>query len=333
MTPSLTDGFGRSITYLRLSVTDRCDLRCTYCMPARMEFLPRADLLSIEELDRVASAFIDRGVNRLRITGGEPLVRRGLLTLIGGLSRHLDAGTLDEITLTTNATLLAAHAKQLAAAGVRRINVSLDSIDPVAYRQITRGGDVRTALLGIEAANQAGIAVKINTVALADQNADQIVPMIEWAHAQGHALTLIEVMPTAETGEDRWRQYLPLAPLRRDLEKHWTLTQSAARTGGPARYYHVAETGGTLGFIAPMTGNFCDGCNRVRVTCTGQLVLCLGQETGADLRAPLRQSEADDTLGQVIDAALPIKPMRHGFEEAYAERRSAVARTMSVTGG
>ncbi|WP_031555121.1 GTP 3',8-cyclase MoaA [Parvularcula oceani] len=329
----LRDPFGRTITYLRLSVTDRCDLRCTYCMPERMRFLPKRDLLSLEELEAVADAFIRRGVRRLRITGGEPLVRPGLPGLIARLSRHLGSGALDEITLTTNATQLDRHAEALAAAGVRRINVSLDSLNPETYRRVTRGGDLFRALSGIAAAKAAGIAVKLNAVALKHDNAEDLPELVEWAHAEGHAVTLIEVMPTAETGEDRRSQFLPLLAVREALEDRFTLTPLAARTGGPARYVRVEETGGTLGFITPLTENFCAGCNRVRVTCTGKLALCLGQEEGADLRPALRGGRPGPALDRALDDALLRKPERHGFEEAQAEGRAAVGRHMNVTGG
>ena len=325
----LIDGQGRRVTYLRLSVTDRCDLRCTYCMPERMTFLPRRDLLTPGELDRLASAFIERGVTKLRITGGEPLVRPGAVDLIKGLSRHLSTGALSELTLTTNGTQLAGHAGRVAAAGVRRVNVSLDSVVPETYARVTRGGDVSRVLEGMAAARAAGIAVKINAVALARDNAHELDGLIEWAHGEGYGVTLIEVMPMAETGEDRLGQYLPLTGVRERLAERWTLTPSDARTGGPARYWDIAETGGRLGLITPLTENFCGGCNRVRVTATGRLVLCLGHEDGADLRAPMREG-AD--VGAVIDAGLGTKPLRHDFERAY-ESGTARPRHMNVTGG
>ena len=328
----LTDAFGRRITYLRLSVTDRCDLRCAYCMAERPDFLPKSALLTLGELDQIATAFVARGVNRIRITGGEPLVRRDVTTLFASLGRHVVSGDLAELTLTSNATLLRQHAPALAAAGVRRINVSLDSLVPETYRRITRGGDVARALDGIAAASEAGLSVKLNVVALRDDNASEIADIVAWAHGQGHEVTLIEVMPTAETGIDRRSQFLPLSAVRDDLERRFTLTPSGHRTGGPARYWDVAETGGRIGLITPLTENFCGGCNRVRVTATGRLVLCLGQEDGVDLRAALREG-GPAALDAAIDEGLARKPERHGFEEAYAAGRAAVGRSMSVTGG
>ena len=332
LTSGLTDGFGRRITYLRLSVTDRCDLRCFYCMAERPAFLPKADLLTADELDRLAGAFVARGVTKLRVTGGEPLVRRDAGEVFARLGRHVASGALSELTLTTNATLLPRHAAGLAAAGVRRVNVSLDTLDPDAFRRITRGGDVAATLAGIRAARGAGLRVKINAVALKNEGAEHLPDLIAWAHGEGHDVTLIEVMPTADTGEDRRRQFLPLSVVRERLEARWTLTPSAHRTGGPARYWNVAETGGRLGLITPLTENFCGGCNRVRVTATGRLVLCLGQEDGTDLRASLRAGD-EAGLHAAIDGALSGKPERHGFEEAYAARRQAVGRGMNTTGG
>ncbi|WP_062226245.1 GTP 3',8-cyclase MoaA [Aureimonas frigidaquae] len=333
--PGLVDPFGRAITYLRVSVTDRCDLRCVYCMPEHMEFLPRKDLLTLEEIDRLASAFIERGVKRLRLTGGEPLVRKNLMSLVRSLSRHRVTGALQELTLTTNGTQLERHAAELADCGVERLNISLDTLDHHKFRQITRWGDLSRVMAGIDAAQAAGIAVKINTVALKNFNQGEIPHMIRWAHGRGMGLTLIETMPLGETGEDRTDSYLPLSHLRASLqERHgMSLRESTYRSGGPARYFEVAETGGRLGFITPMTHNFCEGCNRVRVTCTGTLYLCLGQEDKADLRGPLRASEADDALHAAIDSAIATKPKGHDFVIDRATRQPATSRTMSLTGG
>lgn len=328
----MNDPFGRPITYLRLSVTDRCDLRCTYCMPQRMQFLPRAELLTIAELDRLASAFVQLGVRKLRLTGGEPLVRRDLLRLIEQVSRHLASGALDEITLTTNGSRLEEHAAALANLGVKRINVSLDTIRPAAYSRITRGGSLERAVRGIDAALGVGMAVKINAVALAEDNLDDLVELAEWAHARGCGLTVIEVMPLGRVEADRLSQYVPLTEVRRRFAERWTLTDLAKRTGGPARYVRTDE-GGEIGFISPLTENFCGGCNRVRVTCTGQLVLCLGQDAGADLRTPLRQSPDDAPLHSAIAAALGRKPERHDFRIDRRNAAPAVARHMSMTGG
>ncbi|MFG1477822.1 GTP 3',8-cyclase MoaA [Xanthobacter sp. V4C-4] len=328
----LVDTFGRAVTYLRVSVTDRCDFRCVYCMSEHMTFLPKQDLLSLEELDRLCSAFVLRGVRRLRLTGGEPLVRRDVMTLFHSLSRHLETGRLDEVTLTTNGSLLSRHAGDLAGCGVRRINVSLDTLDAATFRAVTRWGDLDRVLEGIAAARAAGIKVKINTVALKGVNAHEIVRLVEWAHGEGHDLSFIEVMPLGEVGENRADQYLPLDTVRARLEERFTLTDTAYRTGGPARYVDVAETGGRIGFITPMTHNFCEGCNRVRVTCTGTLYMCLGQEDAADLRAPLRASRSDEALHAAIDAAIFRKPKGHDFVIARAEGPT-VHRHMSTTGG
>ncbi len=328
----LVDPFGRAITYLRVSVTDRCDLRCTYCMKERMRFLPREDLLSLEEIDRVAAAFIARGVRRLRFTGGEPLVRRGFVDLLVSVSRHLRTGALDEMLVTTNGVQLAAFAEPLARAGVRRINVSLDTLDPATFARIARRDRLGAVLAGIEAAKQAGLKVKINTVALKHDNAHEIADLIQWAHARGHGITLIETMPLGEIDEDRTDQFLSLARVREDLSSFWTLTDLPDRTGGPARYVTIKETGGRLGFITPLSHNFCEGCSRVRLTCTGKLYLCLGQEANADLRAPLRAGEDDAPLQTAIDAAIERRPKGHDFA---IERLAtpATARHMSVTGG
>jgi GTP 3',8-cyclase len=330
--PPLVDPFQRAITYLRVSVTDRCDFRCVYCMAEDMTFLPKRDLLSLEELDRLCSAFISRGVRKLRLTGGEPLVRRDLMTLIRGLSRHLDTGALEELTLTTNGSQLARYAAELADAGVRRINVSVDTLDPQLFRTITRRGDLGRVLDGISAARAAGIHVKINAVALKDQNEDELADMMVWAHGHGMDLTLIETMPLGEIDGDRTEQYLPLSVVRARLAQRFTLTDLPDRTGGPARYVHVSETGGRLGLITPMTHNFCESCNRVRVTCTGTLFMCLGQEDAADLRGPMRQSESDEALHDAIERAIARKPKGHDF---IIDRRQkpSVSRHMSVTGG
>ncbi|MDB5420136.1 MAG: cyclic pyranopterin phosphate synthase [Brevundimonas sp.] len=330
----MVDPFGRVIDYVRVSVTDRCDLRCTYCMVERQRFLPRAELLSIEELDRLCSAFIDLGTTRLRLTGGEPLIRKGFMDLVAGLSRHLSTGRLQELTLTTNGTQLARHAEALARYGLRRINVSLDTLDPDAYRRITRGGVLADVLEGIEAAQAAGLAIKINTVALKGDNADALPDMIAWAHGRGLEITLIETMPMGEVEADRIDQYLPLSEVRRGLESGWTLTSLTQTTGGPARYVRVEETGGTLGFITPLTHTFCETCNRVRVTCTGRLFLCLGQEDHADLRAVLRDHPGDDApLKAAIREAISRKPKGHDFAISARGAAPAVSRPMSMTGG
>ncbi|MGY6569345.1 MAG: GTP 3',8-cyclase MoaA [Salinarimonas sp.] len=328
----LIDGHARRVTYLRVSVTDRCDLRCVYCMSEQMSFLPKRDLLSLEELDRLCSAFIGRGVRKLRITGGEPLVRRDVRALFRSLGRHLESGALDELTLTTNGTLLARHADDLAAAGVRRVNLSLDTRDPARYRAITRWGDIGKVMEGIAAAQAAGIRVKINAVALKGVNDHEIPDLVTWAHAQDMDITFIEVMPLGDVGADRDDQFLSLAEVRRDLAQRFTLTPSRHDSGGPARYLEVAETGGKIGFITPLSHNFCESCNRVRVTCTGHLYTCLGHEEGADLRAALRGSEGDDRLHEAIDHALANKPKGHDF---VIDRRGApvLPRHMSVTGG
>lgn len=334
-TNAMIDPFGRHVTYLRVSVTDRCDFRCSYCMAEDMEFLPKRELLTLEELDRLCSVFIDKGVRKLRLTGGEPLVRRGIMDLIESLSRHLRSGALDELTLTTNGSQLSRFADRLARAGVRRINVSVDTLDAAKFRAITRRGDLAQVLGGIEAAKRAGIAVKLNAVALRGINEHEITSMMEWAHMHGHELTLIETMPLGEIDGDRTEQYLPLSEVREKLSRRFTLVPDAHRTGGPARYVHVEETGGRLGFITPMTHNFCESCNRVRVTCTGQLFMCLGQDDEKDLRAPLRASESDEPLSAAIDEAIGRKPKGHDFviDRARPNAAPAVGRHMSVTGG
>src|ERR1700731_832935 len=304
----MTDPFGRTISYLRVSVTDRCDLRCFYCMSEDMTFLPKADLLTLEELDRLCNAFIARGVRKLRLTGGEPLVRRGIMTLFGSLSRHIGSGALDELTLTTNGSQLPKFASERASLGVRRINVSLDTLDPDKFRAITRWGEFDKVLAGIDAALAAGLKVKINAVALKGVNEDEFPALIEWAHGRGMDLTLIEVMPLGDVGEGRLDQYLPLSIVRARLGDRFTLADIDYRTGGPARYVRVAETGGRLGFITPLTHNFCESCNRVRLPCPGTLYMCLGQDDAADLRAPLRASESNDLVNAAIDEAILRKP-------------------------
>jgi GTP 3',8-cyclase len=329
----LTDPFARAITYLRVSVTDRCDFRCVYCMAEDMTFLPKADILSLEELDRLCSAFIDKGVRKLRLTGGEPLVRRGIMTLVASLSRHLKSGALDELTLTTNGSQLRKYAADLAAHGVKRINVSLDTLDAAKFRAVTRWGDVDKVLDGIAAAREAGLAVKINAVALKGVNEDEFSSLVQWAHGEGMDLTFIEVMPLGDIGTGRLDQYLPLSMVRARLAGRYTLTDLDYRTGGPARYVRVAETGGRLGFITPLTHNFCESCNRVRITCTGTLFMCLGQEDAADLRSVLRASETNDPLYAAIDEAISRKPKGHDFVIDRRHQRPALARHMSVTGG
>jgi GTP 3',8-cyclase len=327
----MIDPFGRRITYLRVSVTDRCDFRCVYCMAETMTFLPRKDLLTLEEIDRLTSAFISKGVRKVRLTGGEPLVRKNLVWLLKSLSRHLGHG-LDELTLTTNGSRLHACAAALADCGIARINVSLDTLDPAKFKAITRWGDFDQVMRGIDAADRAGLKIKINAVALRGVNEDEIEALLRWSHARGFDLTLIETMPMGETGSDRTEQYLPLSLVRARLQERFTLTDIPYRSGGPARYASVRETGGRVGFITPLTHNFCEACNRVRVTCTGMLYMCLGQEDAADLRGPLRASEADHLLNAAIDAAIAAKPKGHDF---VIERggKPSVSRTMSTTGG
>lgn len=328
----MIDPFGRAVTYLRVSVTDRCDFRCTYCMAENMTFLPKKDLLTLEELNRLCSAFIAKGVRKLRLTGGEPLVRKNIMHLVRELGQQVHDGRLDELTLTTNGSQLAKHAAELADCGVRRINVSLDTLDPQKFKTITRWGELSKVIEGIDAAQAAGLKVKINAVALKDFNDREIPELMRWAHGRGMDLTLIETMPMGEIEEDRTDRYLPLSEMRARLAEEFTLTENAYRTGGPARYVTVAETGGRLGLITPMTHNFCESCNRVRLTCTGTLYMCLGQNDAADLRLPLRASEDDTLLSQAIDEAIGRKPKGHDF---IIDRRNrpAVARHMSVTGG
>ena len=328
----LVDAFNRRITYLRLSVTDRCDLRCTYCMPEQMQFLPRKEVLSLEELHKLALGFIDRGITKIRLTGGEPLVRRDMIDLVRALGRKLGHG-LEELTLTTNGTQLERFADDLAAAGVKRINVSLDTMDAQLFERLSRRDRLGDVLRGIAAAREAGLAVKLNTVALKGLNEEEIPFLIEWAHAHGHDLTLIEVMPLGVVEEDRVDHYLPLSSVRAALEARWTLTPSDARTGGPARYADVAETGGRIGFITPLTNNFCDGCNRIRVTATGQLYACLGGAEKVDLRAALRSDDPEARLAEALDVAMRIKPERHHFRIDRRGATPAQPRHMSLTGG
>lgn len=330
--PALIDGFGRAVTYLRVSVTDRCDLRCVYCMAEHMTFLPKKDVLTLEELDRIASAFVELGVRKLRLTGGEPLVRKDVIRLFRALSRHLTTGALEELTLTTNGTRLAQFAAELADLGVRRVNVSLDTLKPDLFRRLTRGGDVAQVLAGIEAAQAAGLSVKVNAVALRDDNAAEIPELIAWAHGRGLDMTLIETMPLGEVEADRTDQFVSLRDVRRELESYWTLEDLPLNTGGPARYARVAETGGRLGFITPLSHNFCEACNRVRLTCTGVLHTCLGREDASDLRAVVRSAADDEGLKAAVRAAVDAKPQGHDFRIDRAAA-PAVARHMSTTGG
>ncbi|MCC0033436.1 MAG: GTP 3',8-cyclase MoaA [Brucellaceae bacterium] len=331
--PAMMDPFGRMVTYLRVSVTDRCDFRCTYCMAEDMTFLPKRDLLTLEELDRLCSVFVEKGVRKLRLTGGEPLVRKNIMHLIRQLSRHLESGALEELTLTTNGSQLARFADELAGCGVKRINVSLDTLDAEKFRQVTRWGDLGKVMEGIEAAERAGLKIKINAVALKGFNDAEMPAMLRWAHGRGMDMTVIETMPMGDIEGDRTSQYLPLSQLRRDLESRFTLTDIPFKTGGPARYVEVKETGGRLGFITPMTHNFCESCNRVRLTCTGTLYMCLGQDDAADLRGALRASEGNELVAAAIDEAITRKPKGHDFVIDRTTRRPAVARHMSVTGG
>ena len=327
----MIDPFGRHITYLRVSVTDRCDFRCVYCMSEHMSFLPKEEVLSLEELERLCLAFVARGVERLRITGGEPLVRKNVMQLFERLGAKIGTTALKEITLTTNASQLARHAGALAKAGVKRVNISLDTLDAAKFREITRWGELSKVLAGIDAAEEAGLKIKINTVALRGFNDAEIPQLMRWAHGRGFDLTLIETMPLGETGEARTERYLPLSLVRGQLEREFTLTPSPFRTGGPARYYQVAETGGRLGLITPLTHNFCESCNRVRLTCTGQLFMCLGQEDSADLRTALRAGDA--ALDAAIASAIARKPRGHDFVIDRRRREPALARPMSMTGG
>lgn len=331
---SLIDPFGRAVNYLRVSVTDRCDFRCVYCMAENMTFLPKKDILTLEELDRLCSAFIDKGVRKLRITGGEPLVRRNIMSLFRSLGRHLESGAMDEITLTTNGSQLAKYADELYACGVRRVNVSIDTLNPKKFHLITRWGKLDQVMKGLDAAEKAGLSIKINAVALKEINEHEIKPMIEWAHGRGFDMTLIETMPLGEIDEDRTDQYLPLSQVRANLEQDWTLEDIAYKTGGPARYVRIKETGGRLGLITPLTHNFCESCNRVRVTCTGTLYMCLGQDDAADLCTPLRASEGNDLISAAIDEAIGRKPQGHDFIiKRGTITTPSVTRHMSVTGG
>jgi GTP 3',8-cyclase len=334
MSAPLVDPFHRKITYLRVSVTDRCDFRCVYCMSENMTFLPREEVLSIEEVDRLCSAFVRLGVRKLRITGGEPLVRRNIMSLFQSLGRHLRTGALDELTLTTNGSQLARYAHELKAAGVERINVSLDTLDPEKFAAITRWGKLDKVLEGIDLARRAGLQIKLNAVALKGVNDNEFDDLIRWSGDRGFDLTLIEVMPLGEVGANaRLDQYLPLSLVRTQLQRQWTLEETDYRTGGPARYYVVRETGRRLGMITPLTHNFCESCNRVRLTCTGTLYMCLGQEDAADLRAPLRRSESDEILEDAIRDAIDRKPKGHDFVIDRRNKRAAIDRYMSVTGG
>ena len=329
----MIDPFGRTVDYLRISVTDRCDFRCVYCMPEAMTFLPRSEVLSLEEIDVIASAFVARGTRKLRLTGGEPLVRRGVIELVRSLARHLASGALDELTMTTNGSQLRTHAGDLAAAGMRRINVSLDTLDAEKFARITRWGRLPQVLDGIGAATDAGLHVKINMVALKGVNDDEIAAMLHWTAAAGHDLVLIETMPLGAIDEDRVDRYLPLKAVRRDLEEKFTLVDLPDSTGGPARYVRIAETGQRLGFITPLTHNFCESCNRVRLTATGRLYLCLGQDDALDFREPLRAGIDAAGLDALIDAAMLRKPKGHDFVIDRTARAPAVARHMSLTGG
>jgi len=331
-TAPLIDQFARRITYLRLSVTDRCDLRCSYCMPERMTFLPRKDVLSLEELHRMALGFVARGITKIRLTGGEPLVRRDMMELVKALGRKLGDG-LEELTMTTNATRMAEFADGLAEAGIRRVNISLDTLDRARFLELSRRDSLPQVLEGIQAAKEAGLKVKLNTVALKGINEDEIPDVIAWAHGQGFEATLIEVMPLGEVEEDRFDHYLPLSALRERLESQWTLMPTDHRTGGPARYVDVAETGGRLGFITPLTNNFCDGCNRIRVTATGQLYACLGGNERVDLRAAMRSDDPETALSDALDVAMKIKPERHHFVIDGPGGAPALSRHMSMTGG
>lgn len=330
----IIDPFGRAISYLRVSVTDRCDFRCVYCMSENMSFLPKKDLLTLEELERVCRAFVDLGVRKLRLTGGEPLVRRNVMQLINNLGQLIDQGKLEELTLTTNGSQLERFAPALVDAGVRRVNVSLDTLDHQKFKNITRWGRLEQVLGGLEAAKRAGLAIKINAVALKGVNDDEIENMLAWCGEEGFDLTLIEVMPMGDIGgEERLDQYLPLSLVRSRLQKRFTLEESSHRTGGPARYFDVKETGQRIGFITPLTHNFCEDCNRVRLTCTGTLFMCLGQDDDADLRSPLRVSDDDMALKQAIHNAIERKPKGHDFVIDRRQGAKSVGRHMSVTGG
>ena len=330
---SVVDPFGRAITYLRVSVTDRCDFRCVYCMAEDMTFLPKRDLLSLEELDRLCSVFVGLGVRKLRITGGEPLVRKGIMTLFNNLGRHLETGALDELTLTSNGSQLDRHAKDLYAAGVRRINVSLDTLNSDRFTQITRWGKLDQVMRGLDAADAAGLKVKINTVALKGITDEEVHDLIQWCGARGYDISFIETMPMGDIDGDRTNQYLPLSMLKAQIAQRWTLEDTDYQTGGPSRYTVCSETGQRVGFITPMTHNFCESCNRVRLTCTGTLYMCLGQDDAADLRAPLRQSESDEPVKDAVLEAISRKPKGHDFIIDRRTKKPSVGRHMSVTGG
>ncbi|MDC1442441.1 GTP 3',8-cyclase MoaA [Rhodospirillaceae bacterium] len=330
----MIDPFGRDISYLRVSVTDRCDFRCTYCMSEDMSFLPKKDVLSLEELERLCSVFIKLGVKKLRLTGGEPLVRKNIISLIRALGKRIDSGELEELTLTTNGTQLHKYSKDLFDCGVRRVNVSIDTLDPNKFTEITRWGKLENVLRGIEAADNAGLKLKLNTVALRGTNDEELPKMVEWAGNKGYDITIIEVMPMGDIGsENRINQYLPLSMVRSNLSKYFTLRDIDYKTGGPARYVEVIETGTKIGFITPLTHNFCESCNRVRLTCTGTLYMCLGQEDAADLKIPLRNSEGDEALTSAIGEAISRKPKGHDFIIDRRQKSSPVPRHMSVTGG
>ncbi len=330
----MIDPFGRDISYLRVSVTDRCDFRCTYCMSEDMAFLPKKDVLSLEELERLCNVFVKLGVKKLRLTGGEPLVRKNIMSLIRSLGHHLDTGDLEELTLTTNGTQLHRYATELFDCGVRRVNVSIDTLDPKKFTEITRWGKLENVLRGIEAAANSGLKIKLNTVALRGTNEDELPNMVKWAGERGFDITIIEVMPMGDIGtENRVSQYLPLSMVRSNLSEHFTLRDIDYKTGGPARYVEVEETGTKIGFITPLTHNFCESCNRVRLTCTGTLYMCLGQEDAADLKIPLRNSEGDEALTRAIHEAISRKPKGHDFIIDRRQKNSSVPRHMSVTGG
>ena len=330
---TLVDPFGRTVDYLRVSVTDRCDLRCVYCMSEAMTFLPRKDLLTLEELDRLCSAFVEKGTKRIRLTGGEPLVRRGIMDFIKTFSRHLKSGALDELTLTTNGTQLSKYADQLADYGVKRLNVSLDTLQADRFKEVTRWGDLSKVMSGIEAALKAGLKIKINMVAVKGFNEDEIIPMMKWCHGKGMDLTMIETMPLGDIGQDRNDQFISVSDISKMLQQDYTLSDIPYKTGGPARYVQVEETGGRIGFITPMTHNFCESCNRVRLTCTGTLYMCLGKDDAADLRAPLRSSEGNEQLHLAIEEAISRKPKGHDFLIDRDNTNPAVKRHMSTTGG
>ncbi|MBL6933108.1 MAG: GTP 3',8-cyclase MoaA [Rhodospirillales bacterium] len=329
----MIDPLGRHITYLRVSVTDRCDFRCVYCMAEDMTFLPKSDVLTIEELDRLCSAFVAKGVRKIRLTGGEPLVRRGVMELITSLGRHLKSGDLKELTLTTNGSQLERHAAQLAENGIKRLNVSIDTLDSEKFEEITRGGKLDQVKAGLEAATKAGLAIKINTVVVKNFNEDQFSRLVGWCGDKGYDITFIETMPLGDIGGDRTTQYLPVSEVRKSLETDWTITDCDHNTGGPSRYTEVAETGRRIGFISPLSHNFCETCNRIRVTCTGKLFMCLGQDDDADLRAPLRASEGDELLNAAIDEAIGRKPKSHEFVIEPGHGGPALSRHMSMTGG